>query len=74
MKSMKIKQILINAFHYCVRGLKINAIGVAAVVFAITTFLILFLFLKPCFFPHFMETKFETDEERGNYVIEQLTR
>jgi len=57
-----------------VSGLKEHKIGVAAVVFAVTTFLILFLFLKPYFFQPYLETKFETEEERGSYVLEQLTR
>ena len=61
-------------YRYCIDYLKVNAIGVSATVFAIVVFLTLFLFLKPYFFPNFMETKFETDEERSDYAIEQLTR
>ena len=61
-------------FRYCINYLRENAIGVSATIFAVAVFLILFLFLKPYFFPNFMETNFETDEERSSYVIEQLTR
>ncbi|MDR0437886.1 MAG: DUF4492 domain-containing protein [Bacteroidales bacterium] len=68
------RSIFNTVFRYCVNGIKIHAIGLSAVIFAITTFLILFLFLKPYFFPNFLETKFETDEERSSYVIDQLTR
>ena len=68
------RSIFKKIYHYCVSGLKEHKIGVAAVVFAVTTFLILFLFLKPYFFQPYLETKFETEEERGSYVLEQLTR
>jgi len=63
-----------NAFRYCINKLKAHSIGVAAVVFAISVFLILFLFIRPVFFPNFLETNFETDEERGRHMIEQFTR
>ena len=71
---MNIKSILYNAYRYCVSELKAHSIGVAAVVFAVSVFLILFLFLRPVFFPNFLETNFETDEERGRHMIEQFTR
>jgi len=35
--------------------------------------LIIFLVLKVFFFPDFLKTRFSTDEERSDYVIEQLT-
>ncbi len=35
---------------------------------------IIFLILKLIFFPGFLKSKFETDEERADYVIEQITR
>jgi len=59
---------------YCISEIRKNSIGVAVVIFAVTTFLILFLIIKPYFFPHFLETKFETEEERGRYVLERLIR
>jgi hypothetical protein len=34
---------------------------------------IMFAILKLFFFPNFLKSKFETDEERSDYVIEQLT-
>ena len=34
---------------------------------------ILFAVLKVFFFPNFLKTKFRTDRDRSNYVIEQLT-
>ncbi len=35
---------------------------------------VMFVILKLFFFPNFLNTKFETDEEKGNYVLEQITR
>lgn len=34
---------------------------------------IMFAILKIFFFPDILKTKFKSDEERSNYVIEQLT-
>lgn len=34
---------------------------------------IMFVILKIFFFPDFLKTRFKTDEERSNFVIEQLT-
>lgn len=34
---------------------------------------IMFAILKIFFFPNFLKTKFDNDQERGDYVIEQLT-
>jgi len=35
---------------------------------------VMFLILKLFFFPNYLNTKFQTDEEKGNYVLEQITR
>ncbi|MCD4678424.1 MAG: DUF4492 domain-containing protein [Desulfobacula sp.] len=35
---------------------------------------VMFVILKLFFFPNFLNTKFQTDEEKGNYVLEQITR
>jgi transposase len=71
---MRIKYFFDKVFRYCVNELEAHKIGVAAVLFGISVFLVLYLFLKPYFFPNFMETNFETDEERGRHMIEQITR
>ena len=34
---------------------------------------IMFIVLKLFFFPNFLKTNFETDEERSSHIIEQLT-
>lgn len=35
---------------------------------------IMFFVLKLFFFPNFLKTKYTTDQERGDYVIDQLTK
>ncbi|MFV0290030.1 MAG: DUF4492 domain-containing protein [Mangrovibacterium sp.] len=34
---------------------------------------VMFLVLKLFFFPNFLKTNFETDEQRANHVLEQMT-
>ena len=34
---------------------------------------IMFFILKIFFFPNFLNSKFDTEQEKGDYVIEQLT-
>ncbi|MCP3875754.1 MAG: DUF4492 domain-containing protein [Desulfobacteraceae bacterium] len=35
---------------------------------------VMFVILKLFFFPNYLNTNFQTDEEKGNYVLEQITR
>lgn len=35
---------------------------------------VMFVILKLFFFPNFLNTTFQTDEEKGTYVLEQITR
>ncbi len=34
---------------------------------------VMFVILKLFFFPNFLKTNFETDEQRGDHVLEELT-
>ena len=36
--------------------------------------LVMFAVLKLFFFPNYLNTQFSTDEQRSDYVLEQLTR
>lgn len=36
--------------------------------------LVMFAVLKLFFFPNFLKQNFETDEQRANHVLEQITR
>jgi len=35
---------------------------------------IFFIIMKLIFFPDFLNTKFKTEQERSNYILEQLTK
>jgi hypothetical protein len=35
---------------------------------------VMFLILKLFFFPNYLKTNFDTDQERSDHVIEQLTK
>ncbi len=35
---------------------------------------VMFVVLKLFFFPNYLNTRFATDEEKTNYVLEQITR
>jgi uncharacterized membrane protein len=35
---------------------------------------VMFVVLKLFFFPNFLNTSFHTDEEKGDFVLEQMTR
>ena len=35
---------------------------------------VMFVILKLFFFPNFLNTNFHTDQEKGNFVLEQITR
>jgi len=35
---------------------------------------IMFFILKFFFFPNYLNSKFETNEEKGNFVLEQMTK
>ncbi len=35
---------------------------------------VMFVVLKLFFFPNFLNTSFHTDEEKGNFVLEQITQ
>ena len=48
--------------------------GIMAFFMESTFIAVMFFVLKLFFFPNFLNSKFDTDEEKGNYVIEQLTK
>jgi hypothetical protein len=35
---------------------------------------VFFVIMRLFFFPDFLETRFETDKDRGDYVLDQLTQ
>lgn len=59
-------------FYY--DGFRSMTVGKKLWIIILIKLFIMFAILKVFFFPDILKKKFETDEERSNYVIEQLTK
>ena len=68
------KRILGNIFDFYYQGFKNMTIGKKLWLIILIKLVIIFLILKVFFFPDFLKSRFESDEKRSNYVIEQLTK
>ena len=60
-------------FEFYYTGFKEMKVGKQLWVIILIKLFILFAILKLFFFPNFLKSKFNSDKERGDYVIEQLT-
>lgn len=60
--------------HFYVDGFKNMKLGKTLWLLIAVKLFILFAVVKWLFFPNFMKTEFKTDEERSQYVLEQLTK
>lgn len=70
----KRRNILSRIFNFYLEGFKRMTLGKTLWILILIKLFIMFFVLKMFFFPNFLNSKFETDEEKGNYVIEQLTK
>jgi len=66
--------ILKNIFRFYYEGFRSMTVGRRLWLIIILKLIVMFLILKLFFFPNFLKTKFKTDRDRSNYVIEQLTK
>lgn len=53
-------------------GFKSMTLGKTLWTLVIIKLIIMFLILKPIFFPNFLNSKFDDDESKAEYVKEQL--
>jgi len=67
-------KLLIQIYRFYSDGFRNMTVGKRLWAIIIIKLVIIFLILKIFFFPNFLKTNFDTDEERSNYVIEQLTK
>lgn len=58
-------------FYYT--GFKEMTLGKQLWIIILIKLFIMFAILKLFFFPNFLKTNFDSDQERSDYVIEQLT-
>jgi uncharacterized membrane protein len=49
-----------------------STLGKTLWILVIIKLCIMFLILKPFFFPNYLNSKFENDESKANYVIQEL--
>jgi len=66
--------ILVRIFNFYYQGFRNMTVGKKLWLIIFIKIFIFFFIIKLLFFPDFLKTKFRTDRERGNYVIEQLTK
>lgn len=70
---MKKVNLLKKIFLFYYEGFKSMSVGKKLWTIIIIKLFILFAILKIFFFHDFLNSKFDTDEEKSEYVIEQLT-
>ncbi len=70
---MKKKNIFLKVFNFYYEGFRSMTIGRTLWLIILIKLFVMFVVLKIFFFPNFLKSNFETDEQRGDYVIEQLT-
>ncbi len=67
--------ILIKAFRFYLDGFRnLSSWGKQVWIVILIKLFILYVVLKLFFFPDILQKRFDTDEERSNYVLEQLTK
>lgn len=61
-------------FYFYYEGFKGMTVGKKLWTIILIKLFIMFVVLKIFFFPNFLKTNFKNDNDRSNYVIDQLTR
>lgn len=67
------RNIFARIFHFYYDGFRTMTWGKQIWAIILIKLFIMFAVLKLFFFPDFLKTNFKSDEERSDYVIEQLT-
>jgi hypothetical protein len=66
--------ILTKIFRFYYDGFRGMTVGRKLWIIILVKLFILFAILKVFFFPDILKTRFSNDRERGDYVIEQLSK
>ena len=61
-------------FYFYFDGFRNMTIGKKLWIIILIKLFVMFVVLKLFFFHDFLESRFDSDKDRSNYVIEQLTR
>lgn len=70
----KMMGFLKKIFYLYYDGFRSMTIGKKLWIIILIKLFVMFVILKLFFFQDFLKTRFETNKERSNYVIDQLTR
>lgn len=68
------RNIFIRVFNFYYEGFRSMTWGKQVWAIILIKLFIMFAILKLFFFPNILKQNFDTDEERSEYVIEQLTK
>jgi len=68
------KSMFIRIFSFYYDGFKSMTWGKKLWLIIFIKLFIMFAILKLFFFPNFLNSKFDKEEDKSNYVIEQLTK
>jgi hypothetical protein len=66
--------LFIRIFRFYYDGFRQMTVGKRLWVIILIKLVVFFLILKLFFFPDFLKTRFDTDQQRSEYIIEQLTQ
>lgn len=72
-KKIGIMTIWKRIFNFYYTGFKNMKLGKTLWAIILIKLFIMFAILKLIFFPNFLNSNFDTDEQRSEYVLEQLT-
>ena len=70
---MKKKNIFLRIFTFYYKGFKSMTVGRTLWAIILIKLFVMFVILKIFFFPNFLKSNFDNDEDRSKHVIEQLT-
>ncbi|MCK4569905.1 MAG: DUF4492 domain-containing protein [Bacteroidales bacterium] len=69
------KNVFARIFNFYYDGFRnLSPVGKSLWIIILIKLFIIFAILKLFFFPNFLNTNFDSDEERSDHVIEQLTK
>jgi len=69
------KNLIVRAFNFYYEGFRnLSPLGKRLWIIILIKLFIMFAILKLFFFPDFLDTNFDSDKERSDHVIEQLTK
>jgi hypothetical protein len=61
-------------FYFYYDGFRSMTVGKKLWVIIFIKLFIFFIIMKLIFFPDFLNSRFKTDREKSNYILEQLTK